>query len=392
MTMTSTTHILFTSRDVGAAHQVKHIIRAFVREGFKASVVASQPAYDVFKEEGLNVELFALDKGEAFVPRRAPAEAVEGLLQKGKELIGRIRPDVVFCGLSTTDYGIDEAMMFWAHATRMNIPAFQFLEAAGTFNHWKDGAPVLYFGVDEACCRYSHKGALAPVEVAGSPKHEYYADLPVAEWRKNLREQFRVSDELKLIGYFGQDPELPGDLENFRALAEAVRRYQKDHPGQAEMLMRPHPAYKDKAHLYEGVLRENNVSFIDGGYIEPIEKILCACDAVVSAFSTVCVDHAYLSHYSRKPIGAVLYSVTNDDLKSFLVDSFGYWKNPFLEQGIGFCAETPGEITGRLEYILRDPEGQKKYFRATRTMVHNDRPCEKIINRVKDLVNASAKR
>lgn len=380
-------HILFTSRDVGAAHQLKHIIRAFARSGFTTTIVASRPAYDLFCEEGFSPELFVVAEDRPFLPKDAPQIVMDQLLLNVKQILLKARPDAVFSGVGTANYGIDEAAIYWAHPTRLNIPSFQFLDAAGTFNHLHDGYPDLYFGMDDTFLRYSGQGARAPIEIVGAPKYEQYANFPIVEWRKELREQFRLTGDVKMIGYFGQDPDLPGDVDNFKSFLQAFQSYKAKHPGQSEFLFRSHPAYREKAHVYEGLLRDHNINYIDAAFISPIEKVLSACDVVLSGFSTVSVDHSFLSHYSDRPIGVTVYLMTSDKMKSFLKERFGYWKNPFVEKGLGVCAESSGEILNRLEEAAHDPQALRAYFASSKTKIMGHGSCERIVAKVRSMID-----
>lgn len=381
-------HILFTAREVGASHHIKHIARAIRKRGYVTSIIASGVAYAVFKKEKLKPILFSINGKKPVIRHNAPKQLIDKLLAFSYKKINETKPDAVFCGLGAPGYyGIDEATLYWAAKNRLNIPSFQFLDTWGTFNHLKDGYPDIYFAIDKTAQKYTYKGAKAPIKIAGSPKHESYSSKPINRWRNEIRKRLNISKNNRLIGYFGQDPAIPGYIQNFNELVKAVSEYNKKPGKKCSLLIMGHPGYKDKHNVYDAVFRrKNDVTGIHAFGRLDTEQVLCACDIIATCFSTVAVDHAYLSCYAKRPIGAALYLMCNDRIKKFLSDKFGYWKNPMLVKGVGFCADKPGQVLKKIEHILDNPSVQLKYFEATSSLVGNNNSCEKIIDTVASFI------
>lgn len=370
-------HILFTSRDVGAAHQIKHIVKEFKKEGFDVSILGSGNAFEVFKREGLNPRLYSIG-GKPFVSKRASKGLINELLKSSYEIINRVRPDAVFCGLTTLDYGIDEAIMYWAASKRLGIPSFQFLDTWGTFNHFKDGYPDIYFAMDRASELLGSKGAKAPIRVVGSPKHFAYSTLDIKALRKKTRKELNLSDDEKMIGYFGQCPDVPGHTYNFKLLVDTIRIYSVKY-GKCKFLLRPHPAYKKMFEYYWKYLNDEGIETVKSPEGYSVEEVLCACDVVFTHYSTTGVDHAFLNCYSEKPIGVVMYMLCGKEIKEFLLNNFGYWKIPILEEGIGFYVDNEDEIFDMVQYLLNDETALTSYFYLTKSLKMNN-PSEKILD------------
>lgn len=379
-------YILFTARDVGAAHQIKYIAEAFRKRGYKISVFGSGLAFEIFKKKGLNPTLFSFDGKTSSIKRNHSTNSVDELLKSSYKILSREKPDAVFCGLSTEGYGLDEAVLYWASPKRLNIPSFQFLDAWGTFNHLLNGHPNIYFAIDKATKKFSFMGAKAPIEVVGSPRHYVYQSKPIDLWRERTRKKLCVTKNEKLIGFFGQNPEVYGEVYNFRELISALKKYNKQGKQKCKLLLRPHPAYIDKYEFYPRYLKDKEIELIASFSELDIEEILSACDVITTCYSTIAVDHAYLSRYANRPIGVAIYLLSGVRIKKYLNKNFGYWKNPLLERGIGYCATTPKQLFEIIEYVLENPKGQIIYFRSTKSL-SNDDPCKKIIKVVTSLIS-----
>lgn len=375
-------HILFTARDIGAAYHIEHIIEAFKAARFRASLVASGMAYEFFKSKKLNPRHFLI-KDNPVIPNNSKGKLMGQLLKSSHEVISGIRPDAVFCGLSSSGYGIDEAILYWAASDRLRIPAFQFLDAWGTFNCLKDGYPDIYFVIDNDFQKYSHKGAVAPMRTVGSPKHERYRSKPILRWKSDLRRRMKIDRNTKLIGYFGQDPDIPGHAYNFECLLKTVKEYSRTRP--CKLLVRAHPAHKSAYGYYRDWTRKMRIATVDINEGVPVEEVISACDLVTTCFSTVGLDHAYLTAYAGEYIGAVLYLLCGKEIKAHMRSSFGYWRVPPLERGIGFYADDEASLSAKMEALLGDHRLQVSYLNATRS-IDKGRSCERIVTTVRGLI------
>lgn len=378
-------HILFTARDVGAAHQIKHIAKAFKKEGFRISVIGSGVGYEVFEKERLKPKLFSTGNGKFSISKNDSKYMMDRLLKTSRMIIEKVRPDAVFCGLSTFDYGIDEAVLYWASSSRFKIPSFQFLDGWGTFNHLKDGYPDMYFAIDTSTELLGYMKAKAPIRVVGSPKHFAYATISIQNLREQTRKKLKITDSDKVIGYFGQNPDAPGHDYNFLKLVQAVKKYNRKNRKDCKFLIRPHPTYIKKYKYHWQYLRKDGFEIIDVMKGFSTEEILCACDIVATCHSTIAVDYAYLSCYSTKPIGVALHLLCGEAIKKWMLRNFGYYKNPLLEKGIGFYVNEPSKLLCTFERILCDPMVRVNYFKLTKSLSMSD-PCKKIVATVSSFI------
>ena len=373
--------ILFTARDAGAAHQIKAIIPVFKRSGFGVSLVASDAAFDILDKAGLGPQRFRLSNGTGFARRRGGKRYLKELLDKTKDIIITEKPAAVFSGLTTIDYGIDEAALYWACPERSAFPSFQFLDSWGTFNRLQGAHPCLYFGIDEDFKDLGKKAAGAPIEIVGSPKHFCYASLPIAGLRDRTRKALGVGKGEDLVGYFGQLPDVPGHYFNFRLLADAVRRYGDISQKICRFMIRPHPAYAEKFGPYWRYSKRIGLAAIDAENRFPIEALVSACDIVATCYSTVAIDNAYLNRYAKRPLGVSLNIICGKGMKGYMRRNFGYIKSPLVRRGIGYCVGEPAEMPRTLATILDGQGARTGYFKATKSIPEGD-PCRKIIKAV----------
>lgn len=376
--------ILFTCRDAGAAHHISALVQEFIRRRYEAVVVASDAAYPVLKKAGLNTHTFSIAGRRGFTKRGGPEGEMRLLLDKARKVLDSVKPSAVFCGLTTIDYGLDEAALYWAHPERMDIPSFQFLDSWGTFNTYRGARPSMYFGMDKDSVRLGC-GAGAPISVVGSPKHSSYSSMPVMKIRACARKRLGIRDGEKLVGYFGQLPSVPGHMRNFRELVMALKYYSGAGSVPCRLLVRPHPAYINEYGPYWEYLKREKIAYINGTGCDRVEDLLCSCDIVATCYSTSALDHAYLSSHAKEPVGTVLYLLSGKAIKGYLKRNFGYWRNPLLERGIGISAERKKSMVGILTSLLEDKGLTMDYFRKTKSLYSPD-PCGKIVEAVSGII------
>jgi hypothetical protein len=131
--------------------------------------------------------------------------------------------------------------------------------------------------------------------------------------------------------------------------------------------MFPHPAFKHKYIKYWEYLNKKNIEITECSSLS-IEEKLCACDLVTTCFSTVGVDHAYLSGYADESIGAVLYLLCGDEIKRHLYSNFGYYRNPLLEDNLGYSVEDCSHLVATLNSLFVSSDLNNKYFLNSKTL------------------------
>lgn len=372
--------ILLTARDVGAAQHIGVIAKFFFGKGFIVVLLASGAAFEYFRVNKINAKIFCVSDDKDYVSHDATQNEIKELIKAAYQILDEINPDVIICGLSTYDYGIDEAVLYLAEEKRLNIPSFQFLDTWGEmFNYLYDGYPDIYLGFDESILKYADKKFLKRIRIVGAPKYENYSQINTDHSKKKIYKKFGIQDHEKVIGYFGQKPDEPGHTYNFIKLLASVKECQKRFL--CKFLVRAHPGWKKMYDEYWDLIRENNIDAIDITEEPIIEDLLCACDIVATSYSTVAIDHAFLSSYSPSSIGVVVYLLEGQDIKKYLTDTYGYWKNPLLEKEIGFYINQEENTYDKINSILTQKKFSEVYYKRCQELTTGS-PCNNIFKLV----------
>jgi len=379
--------ILFTARDIGAAQQIEPIAYSFRNAGFDIKLLASGVGYDYLTSAGLKPDLFEIN-GYSCIDTKDSKSKKNQWITKSYTLLEEIRPNAVFCGMSTVGLGIDEFILYGATTKNANIPSFQFLDSWGTFNFFEDGYPDLYFGIDRATELKGLSRCKSPVLPVGSPKHFSYSRFNILNKKQKAKSLLHVTDNEFLLGYFGQDPYAQGHLFNFKRIIDSIDKYSHQCNTTFKLILKPHPAYLELYGAYWQYLENKKIELIKDVTNIKLEDQLCACDIVMTHYSTVVLDHAYLSSYAANPIGVVLYLLAGDEIKNYIQDEFGYWRNPLLENGIGISIEKNDEFEKVFGNLVKDKNIKQEYFKNLKSKSSGD-PNKKIINIVNQLISSN---
>ena len=365
--------MLISARDPGAAGSVGPLARAFRADGrLEVEITASGKALEMLRAEGESPTAFAFGHGLDSVPH---GEDAGPLLAEARRLIERIQPDAVLVSLSTSGTGVDEALLATAE-----VPTFAMQDFWGEANLGLGVGAGLYFALDDFAVGLTNKrwglGALS----VGSPKHVEYAALDVLELRQRARGELGAGDDTALVGYFGQSPDAPGVGSAFRDLVEAVASLERA----PIFLMREHPKYPDARERHAALARDRGLAVADVTAEPSAEPWLAACDVVTASLSLCGLDHAYLSAYSPRPIGVVIYLMMNAEIRDYAQRSCGIPRLPMADQGLGLVAADPAQLLTQLERGLSLDE-RKSYFKASKRLGKTD-PCGAIVSAVTSAV------
>ncbi|MGB0383236.1 MAG: hypothetical protein ACPGWR_00305 [Ardenticatenaceae bacterium] len=362
--------ILFSARDPGAVGHVVALLEAFSQDGrFDVDLAASGTALNLLKQAGKLPYAFRLVDGRDHVQDN---DDPTHLLEATARLLVKSQPDAVFVSLSSFGIGIDEALLATAQ-----VPTFAMQDFWGDVNLGLGVPAELYFVLDEYAVRLSQERWGVNAIAVGSPKHARYADFDVVALRDATRRSLGVGNEEKIVGFFGQSPMIPGHELAFQDLVKATAALNP----RPLFLLREHPKFLaefydlHKRHLWEA--KKLGLKVVDATAEPNPEAWLASCDVVVTPFSLCGLDHAYLSAYSQKPIGSVLYLLTNHALRAFAEQVCGMKQFPIVEQGVGTAVEMPNKLSTSVENALRR-ESAFAYFEASKSLQKGN-PIKKIV-------------
>ncbi|GAB5494715.1 MAG: hypothetical protein Phog2KO_49300 [Phototrophicaceae bacterium] len=331
--------------------------------GIETVLVASDIAYKMLVAEGEQVRQFF--------------STPDSLLERATQLISEIKPDIIIASHSSNGVGIDEALVACA-----TVPTFVFQDYWGEINLGLGVSATTYFVLDEdAKALTKARWGLDNTIVVGSPKHTMYQDIDIAELRESTRHRLGIDDNTTLIGFLGQSSTLKGYQKTGNEFIKSLRKIDDD----ILLLIREHPIYKD--HDYN----KRFIELIDAYEIPyviktdegSIEQWLVACDIVTTMFSLSGFDHSYLSAYSEKALGYVVYLLTNKTIRQYLKDELQMEQLPITHHDIGFNAKTRTELDNLLQY---NPARLQVYHQACKTLIHHN-PHQLILEAIQRTYN-----
>ena len=350
------TRVLLSARDPGGAAMIQALLPVLRADG-RADVVlvASGAAFDALTAAGEAPQRFVLPDGAAHVQDGSDREP---LLRATRELLSRLRPDVIVVGISSLGVGLDEALLACAGSR----PTFALQDYPGDANAIDGKFAGLYFVRDEAAARLTRARHGAAALAVGSIRHARYAALDVQAMRSQTRVRLAVGDRA-IVGFFGQPAEIPGQEQGFRDLVSALARRSP----RPLVLLREHPKspFLRTSHLV--ALEAAGLSVHDATGVQPIEPWLVSCDVVATGFSHCAMDYAFLDAGSPEPLGATLFLLTTPEAREFLRASSGEPLPDGVAQGLGIVAETAAEVTRALDTLLT-PEARRRYHEASRQL------------------------
>lgn len=358
--------ILLSCRDPGGVGHVLALLDAFrQRGGFEMEVVASGVGLRMLQEAGECAGQFALPSGHDCVQ---PGESVDDLRRAARGVLDELEPDLVLASLSSYGVGVDEALVAVARCPTLVMQDF-----------WGDanlglGVPAdLYLALDDFAVRLSRRRWGITAVPVGSPKHSRYRGIDVTALRREARARIEVDESQALVGFFGQSPEIPGHESAFRDFVTAIAEIRP----RPVLLLRQHLKFHDRREEQAALARAAALRVIDVSDESSVEPWLAACDVVGTPFSLCALDHAYLSAYSRAPIGVVVFLLPNREIQLFMEESCGLKQFPTVDKGIGRVARTARDIASLVQDGLK-PAHAESYFNASRVLRDED-ACRHIV-------------
>ena len=318
-------------------------------DGIETVLIASDIAYKMLIAEGEQpVQFFS---------------TADNLLERAKQVLLDVNPDIIIASHSSNGVGIDEALVACA-----TVPSFVFQDYWGEINLGLGVSATHYFVLDEdAKALTKARWGLDNALVVGSPKHTMYQTMNITELREITRQNLGIDNSTILIGFLGQSSNLKGYQKTGNEFIRSIRKIDSD----ILLLIREHPIYKDHDYNKQFIeqVESHNIPYVIKTDEGSIEQWLVACDIVTTMFSLSGFDHSYLSAYSDVPLGYVVYLLTNKRIRNYLKTELQMDELPITRHDIGFNAKTLTELDGFLRY---DQARVAVYYQACKTLVQHN--------------------
>ncbi|WP_052065671.1 hypothetical protein [Thalassospira australica] len=348
--------ILVTARDPAAALHLIEIVRYISQSDvFRVDLVTQQPATKYFQNAGIDTH--ALDLPAV---RSASSTAGLELLDKARELIAKLKPNAILCGLSTPfDGGIDEAM-----TAVYNGPKFVMQDFWGEANQFFGAKADTYFALDDEAVRLSYyRHGLQAISV-GSPRHSAYQKMHIKALRARQRKKIGANDDTTVVGFFGQAlHNVKGYRRTLSAWVDAMINQQGDY----KALYRPHPREsKDDVLWTVKRFKASSVSCVVC-VEQDVEHSLLACDMVCSAFSNCTYDVAYLNYFSNEPLITPVSLFFDPGIVSYFHKMVKLEEFPYLKSGLVYPVNEVALLPQVLA-VAGSPQEKHKYWEAAKKL------------------------
>jgi hypothetical protein len=289
---------ILTSRDPSSAIALKNLILEISVNGeHQLKLITQSPASEMLDS--------VLSDHVVLNTDNASHEPKEILINSFRTFM----PDVLICGISGPDSGIDEIAI--EVAKEVGVPSFAIQSWWGDHNPTCGVLPNTFLVIDQEASKQTRKRFPEAhcIEV-GSLAHAHYQDLSVRKLISDGVMTERIKSSRPSLCFYGQPLHfLPGYVETVRYLWSSMES--RD----IRLLYRPHPKETSETLkvLAETIRTSCQVPFNYDTHKSTLQS-LCSHSLILSYYSTVCIDNIYLNRSSPKVFNRAIYLWIEDDL------------------------------------------------------------------------------
>ncbi|HAT8326990.1 TPA: hypothetical protein GDD11_13630 [Legionella pneumophila] len=350
--------ILVSSRDVGAAINIIEIVKlAKSNPDCDFFLYIQPPAAQYFSNHNLEYELVP-----NYIAKQQDCEEAKLILNYAGEILEKIKPDVILCGLSTPgDAGIDEALITVAKNT---IPTVVMQDFWGEVNDFFGVCADYYFCLDQEAKLLTESYYQCQAIAIGSPRHSWYQSLNIEKLKIDLRKEVDLSPSELVIGLFGQSLHwLAGYQEILSEFLLSLHQIQPD----ATILYRQHPREsQEQAQTTIRLLEKINLKFIQHTH-NKVEYSLILCDLVCSILSNCLYDSSYLNFFSKKPLITPIALCYKTDILQHLNNFNMISSSPYKAKKLAFICDAQKPDDNLIKYLL-SVDSRKDFWLASKNL------------------------
>ena len=356
--------VLISARDPATAHAVCALLRyAQTGDRLQFSILAQSPALEILQQAELAVRLYPF-----------PSQSdTEQLLTAARAALEQHRPEMILSGVSGPDCGVDEALL--TAGREQGLPCYALQSFWGDVNDTLGAVAETFFVLDQQAARLTRQRYPVRTVPIGSLKHANYAAFDISGMRQQQRAKLKLQPEQQLIGVFGQPlGQLPGYLETLQHLALKL----SSRPRSDTVLYRPHPKETETQRDKSLTILQQSGLKVQLDSDPQVERSLCACDVVVSAFSSCGLDALYLNALSPQPLNSVLYLLFNPELRRWYHSYTRLNELPPVTAGMTLLCTEPNELASTLQHALQ-PQTRQQCWEKSRLLSPPQQAAQTII-------------
>jgi hypothetical protein len=351
--------LVLSARDAGSAGHIAALAANAALHGMDSLIVAEGAAHFYF--ETRRVPHVTADAWLTAIS--APEKSKDAIALAGEKL-SQLGACAVVCGRSSLQgEGIDRTVI--SAARLLDIPSFVVQDFWGDV--WaEDCRPDHYLVIDEMAAQLTRQSTCADVHVIGSPKHAQYMHIDFQDLRQKGRAALGLGSETPTIGYFGQDLlGVPGYRQVLLDIGETIRRMHS-----VVLFYKPHPRETQASHSQSlKLLHESGVHPVVAENLT-VEAAIATADVVLSCFSTVALDAAFMMCVNRATNVSIVCSDYPEDVSNFWRPATGLAEFPLVTEGIALPASDRSSLENALRIGLT-PAERTRQATACRSMLSN---------------------
>ena len=366
--------LVLSARDVGSAGHIAALAAGAAMHGMSSLIVAEGAA-----QAYLETRRIPYITADVWLSATGTPDKPIDVIALAREKLTQADANAVVCGRSSPQgNGIDRTVI--TAARLLDIPSFVIQDFWGDV--WEEECrPDHYLVADEQAARLTRQRTAADVHVIGSPKHAQSMHIDFQYLREKGRATLGLASETPTIGYFGQDLlSLPGYRQVLLDIGETIRQMNG-----IALFYKPHPRETQASHSQTlALLHESGARPVVAQDIT-VEAAIASADVVLSCFSTVGLDAAYMMRAHSAPNVSIVCSDYPEDVSNFWRPATGLSMFPLVSDGIAL----PARNRSSLEYALRiglTPAEQQRQATACQSILSNPNMS---IDRAYDLITRS---
>lgn len=374
-------NVLFVARDMGSAGQIAALVEVASRYGVLSHVIVEGQAVSHISMRGL-----AHSTAVEWLGIHPNANTLLDAIDVAAKKFGQLRIAAVVCGRSSTE-NIGAEYITLRAAKQFGIPSIVIQDFWGDV--WaEDCHPDHYFVIDDLAAQLTLLRTNSAVHVIGSPKHAQYADIDFASLRNKGRRSIGTHPDTQVIGFFGQDLlHLAGYCQVLRDIGTIVSQnhglilFYKPHPRETQI------SSAQTLALFRSV--GVNPLLVEN---DSVETLLASADVVLSCFSTVALDAAYMMCNRESPAVSIVCADYPGDVSDYWQPATGLSAFPLVSEGIALPANDLHSLEAAINKGLTVGESQRQLVRCRLLFNNAGTPVEKAFTVIDKITSVSVRK
>ena len=286
--------ILFSARDVAAAHKTNILFNYFYKKNFFIKIVAMEPAFGILKS--------IIKKNKQKCLKKVKILKKKQLIQKSFNILKRIKPNFIITGLSGPGAGIDESLVYCGKKIR--IPTFSYQDFYGDLNRSLKTDPDYFLVTDKNAAKYINDNTKSKSIVLGHlfNKIDY----------KKIISKYKKKDYQKSILICGQPL---SRLNAYYSTFKYLSNFLNSNESKYKLYFRLHPK-EDETSIkrIKQIFSKNKIVILRSP--NPLSDLMNKT-IIITCYSSLTMDFAKINSTAKKPLGVCVCMMFEKKIKEY---------------------------------------------------------------------------